>query len=59
MSEFSPLGGNEGYEICDDVSTKCLPKNALKPLGRKGFRITSFWMSTTCLPNQLLSRKSR
>jgi hypothetical protein len=39
------------------VSTKCQPKTALKPLGRKGFKNTIFWASTRCLPTSLFDVK--
>ena len=57
MSELSRSRGSEGYVICDDVSTKCLPKNALKPLGRKGFSFSRFHQSTMRLPIRLFIPK--
>ena len=57
MSELSRSRGSEGYVICDDASTRCLPKNALNPLGRKGFRFSRFHQSTVRLPIQLFTPK--
>ena len=58
MSELSRLRGSEGYVICADVSTKCLPKNARNPLGRKGFSFSRFLQSTMRLPIQLFGLKA-
>ena len=53
MSKLSRLREGEGCETCEDVSTKCLPKNARNPLGRKGFSFSRFHQSTMRLPIQL------
>ena len=56
-----PTGCRErgpGCETCEDVSTKCLPKNPRKPLGRKGFRIARFSQSTRRLPMELSRLKT-
>lgn len=53
MSELSRLRGSEGYVICSNVSTKCLPKNTLNSLGRNGFKNYQFSAvyhgSTNCI----------